>query len=628
MLPCRSVLTVLCAAVSFVPCFGQTQATFQTRTQQLNSYQFPSSSPSVYAVDLNNDGIQDLIQVPTSTLRANSFQVYLAKGDGTFTPGYSFTFSDNPGATIVPTIGDFNGDGNADIVFTLTGTNLVATFLGNGDGTFQTPVFQNLAGDTTPFTAAATVAADYNQDGKLDLVATTQVATSTGPITYINIFFGNGDGTFNFPQISLQEQVTGSGPTGWLGVGDFDGDGNMDIAYLSFSNCELGSNNCQASVHVLYGENSGTLNAQYIDATPYTSTSANMSFAAGDLNSDGRSDLFGLVGYGPQQLVTLYGESDRTMPVYTQTVDSTYNLSVNPSGPALALGDFNGDVRMDLAVQGTTSTGSQVFAIFLGTGSPGSFTEQTVPMPAVPSSTVTNQPPLVGAFTNDPYGRPDILSLNETNNDNTNMGYATLIEAIDTTNGGFWGGCAFPTKGAGISLCSPGSVMASGPLTFDASANSFGQIRKVELWVDGQKLGEQFHAWEQRAWFDLANVSLAPGNHAATLFAAEIDNHLQSLNFNFSVVNCAAPSSPGVNICSPEDGTAVSSPVQATAAATVDGTIQRMEVWVDGVKEYSTFNSNALSTSIPVSPGSHQFAYFAVNTAGVKYLSTSTVTVK
>ena len=133
----------------------------------------------------------------------------------------------------------------------------------NGDGTFNTPVFQNLTGDTTPFTAAATVAADYNQDGKLDLVATTHVASSTGTITYINIFFGNGDGTFNCPEISIQEPTDGSS-TGWLGVGDFDGDGNMDIAYLLFSNCELGSNNCQSSVHVLYGENSGTLNAQYI----------------------------------------------------------------------------------------------------------------------------------------------------------------------------------------------------------------------------------------------------------------------------------------------------------------------------------------------------------------------------
>ncbi len=627
MLPCRRVFTLLCAVGSFVPCFGQTDAAFQIETQQLNSYKFPSASPTVYAVDLNNDGVQDLIQVPATESPANSFQVYLGKGDGTFTPGYSFTFSDNPGSNIIPTIGDFNGDGNADIVFTLAGTNLVATFLGKGDGTFQTPIFQSLTGSSEPFGTAAAVAADFNQDGKPDLVATTTVANSTNTLVYINVFHGNGDGTFDPSEISIQEPATGSS-SNWLAVGDFDGDGTMDIAYLLFTNCGLGSSNCQAAVHVLYGVNSATSNPGFIDTTPYTSNQSNLSLAVGDLNSDGKSDLFGLSGFGPQQLVTLYGEGDRTMSVFTQTVNSAYNLPTNPIGPALALGDFNGDARMDLAVQGSDSSGSQVFAVFLSNGSLGAFEEQIVPLPVNVSSFSDLQPPLVGAFTNDFYGRPDIISLDESNNDNTNMGFATVIEAVDKTNGGFWGGCPYPTKGTGINMCAPIAVSANGPLTFDASANSFGDLRKIELWVDGKKLGEQFHAWEQRAWFDLGNVSVTPGNHSATLFAADIDNHLQSLNFNFSVVNCTAPSAPGVNVCSPANGSTVSSPVQATAAATVSGAIQKMEVWVDGVKKFSTFGANALATSITLPPGSHRFDYYAVNTQGQKYLTTTFATVK
>jgi FG-GAP-like repeat/Bacterial Ig domain len=618
------VLTLLCAAVSFVPCFGQTQATFQTQTQNLNSYQFPSSAPSVYPVDLNNDGIQDLVQVPSTANPANGFQVYLAKGDGTFTPGYSYTFSNNPGSNIIPVIGDFNGDGNADIVFILSGTNLIATFLGNGDGTFQTPIFQNVVGSSTPFGAAATVSADYNHDGKLDIVATTETNESTSTLTTIVVLPGNGDGTFGFPEIQYQEP-NGS-PSNWLGVGDFDNDGNMDVAYLLFTNCGLGSSDCQASLHVLYG--SGTATGGFTDTTPYTSSQPIMSFAAGDLNSDGTTDLFGIVGDTPQQLVTLYGASDRTMPVYTQNVDSNYFLSENGQGPGMALGDFNGDAQMDLVVQGADSSGSQVFALFLSTGSPGAFTEQIVDLPLPSYTASSSQSPLVGAFASDYFARPDIITLSETNNANTEMGYATILEALNQTNGGFWGGCAFPSSGLGISLCSPGTLVANNPLTFDASANSFGEIRKIELWVDGVKLNEQFHAWEQRAWFDDGNVTIAPGNHSATLFATDIDNRLQSLTFNLTVVNCTAPSSPGVNVCSPANGTTVSSPVQATAAATVTGTILRMEVWVDGVKEYSTFGANALSTSIPLASGSHQFGYYAVNTAGQKWLTLSNVTVQ
>jgi hypothetical protein len=619
------VLTLMCAAVSFVPCFGQTQATFQTQTQNLNSYQFPSSAPSVYSVDLNNDGIQDLVQVPTAANPANGFQVYLAKGDGTFTAGYSYTFSSNPGDTVIPVIGDFNNDGNADIVFIVASTDTLATFLGKGDGTFQTPTFQNVVGSSTPFSMAATVAADYNHDGKLDIVVTTYTSSSSSTIFTINILPGNGDGTFGPPEISYQ-MPTGS-PSNWLGVGDFDGDGNMDVAYELFTNCGLGSNDCQASLHVLYGSGSST--GAFTDSTPYTTSQSIMSFAAGDLNSDGTTDLFGIVGDTPEQLVTLYGKNDRTMPVYTQNVNSSYYLTENGQAPGMALGDFNGDTQMDLVVQGSTASGSQVFAVFLAAGSPGTFTEQIVPLPLTESSASSSQPPLVGAFESDPYGRPDIITLNETNNDNTNMGYATVTVALNKTNGGFWGGCAFPTKGEGFSLCSPtAALMASGPLTFNASANSFGDLRKIELWIDGNKIGQQFHAWEQRAWFDMGNVNLAPGSHTAVFFAADIDNHLQGLTYDFQIVNCAAPTSPGVNVCSPTNGSKVSSPVQATAAATVTGTIQRMEVWVDGVKEYSTFGDNALTTSISLTAGSHQFGYYAVNTAGQKWLTLSNVTVK
>jgi hypothetical protein len=81
-------------------------------------------------------------------------------------------------------------------------------------------------------------------------------------------------------------------------------------------------------------------------------------------------------------------------------------------------------------------------------------------------------------------------------------------------------------------------------------------------------------------------------------------------------------------VCSPVNGSSVGSPVQATAAATVTGTIQRMEVWVDGVKKYSTYNTNSLSTSISLPAGSHRFDFYAVNTAGAKWVSTVYSTVK
>jgi hypothetical protein len=91
---------------------------------------------------------------------------------------------------------------------------------------------------------------------------------------------------------------------------------------------------------------------------------------------------------------------------------------------------------------------------------------------------------------------------------------------------------------------------------------------------------------------------------------------------------CTAPSTPGVNVCSPVNGSTVSSPVSAQAKATITGTLARMEVWVDGVKKFTETTSTTLSTSITLATGSHRFDFYAVNTAGTKWLTTVNATVK
>jgi hypothetical protein len=81
---------------------------------------------------------------------------------------------------------------------------------------------------------------------------------------------------------------------------------------------------------------------------------------------------------------------------------------------------------------------------------------------------------------------------------------------------------------------------------------------------------------------------------------------------------CAAPASDGVNICSPASGSSVSSPVQVTATAKVTGTLSSVQLWIDGVKKYST-RSSTLNTSVSLSAGSHRFAVLATNAAGQKW---------
>jgi hypothetical protein len=91
---------------------------------------------------------------------------------------------------------------------------------------------------------------------------------------------------------------------------------------------------------------------------------------------------------------------------------------------------------------------------------------------------------------------------------------------------------------------------------------------------------------------------------------------------------CSAPTSPGVNVCAPANGSTVSSPVAVQAKATITGTLARMEVWVDGVKKYTETTSTTLSTSIALAAGTHSFHVYAVNTAGTKWLGAVSATVK
>jgi hypothetical protein len=92
--------------------------------------------------------------------------------------------------------------------------------------------------------------------------------------------------------------------------------------------------------------------------------------------------------------------------------------------------------------------------------------------------------------------------------------------------------------------------------------------------------------------------------------------------------SCSAPTSAGVHICSPASGASVSSPVLVTATSKVTGTIVSTQLWVDGVKNFNAPGTTTLTTSVTLAAGSHRFAVIATNTAGTKWESTVTATVK
>lgn len=212
--------------------------------------------------NFNNDGREDLALLSLDSSNTSSpLYVLLSKGDGTFQP----TLVDNvPGIATNLTAGDFNHDGNLDIVVTDPEDAVnpsVLVFLGRGDGTFASPASYSTG---TLFTNDVKVA-DFNGDGQIDLA----VGTEQG----IFFFAGERDGTFQPP-------VKTSTPFSVLRtfLGDFNGDGTPDLAMTG---------NGDLSVSLARGNGDGTLQAPL----PFEATYFPRGFTAGDFNADGSFDL-------------------------------------------------------------------------------------------------------------------------------------------------------------------------------------------------------------------------------------------------------------------------------------------------------------------------------------------------
>ena len=224
--------------------------------------------------------------------------------------------------------------------------------------------------------------------------------------------------------------------------------------------------------------------------------------------------------------------------------------------------------------------------------------------------------------------RPDLALNLSPNPSSPPCNTPSYLMALVNQDSGWFGPCAYPQAGQGWNVCAAGTSSGT-QNTFRAAASSFGKMRKIELWVDGKKVQEQWHAWEQHAFFQW-NGSFSAGTHSATFYAADVDNRLQRYNFSFTgggAGSCSAPSSDGVHVCSPVNGSTVNSPAQATATAKISGALARMEVWVDGVKKYSETTSLTLNTSVSLAAGKHRFDFYAVNTAGTKWETTVYATV-
>ena len=179
------------------------------------SYELPDTDlvTDIDVGDLNGDGNLD-IAVALGYDVAN-VQVLFGKGDGNFTVGALLSTLDHgagagAGASVV-LVGDFNGDGHADLFTVNVDDNTDSILLGTGAGSFAAARLTNGNAGNDLY------AADINHDGKLDIVGTGGVS------------LGHGDGTFaplaSFANHGLAPFVDRLES---FVLADFNGDGHPD----------------------------------------------------------------------------------------------------------------------------------------------------------------------------------------------------------------------------------------------------------------------------------------------------------------------------------------------------------------------------------------------------------------
>lgn len=379
---------------------------------------------------------------------------------------------------------DFNQDGKLDLAIAgiSYGTaGVVTILLGNGDGTFKQGTNLTVSGN------ASTIAlADFNGDHKPD------IAVSDGAAYMTWLFAGNGDGTF-----TLSDTEYYGGNT--LVAGDFNADGKQDLAFASSD-----------GVGLFLGNGDGTVSNLIV--APLSNV---MSLAVGDFYGTRIQTL------AAQVTVDLGAESYDTYVYSLRFADGELcveNQNMIGDGNALlysyiAGGDLNGDFKTDIFLSGGFAMTGGLSSYMLGEGKGrfgalqdiGNAIGTNTAFPLIRDLNLDSRNDVAAAWNNYffPSGGPEVLI-------NTNA----------TVN------CAPPPANKlSVNICAPknGATVAS-KYTFKGAGNALNGIAKrMELWIDGKKVAQDLEDQLK------ASVSLSAGPHTASFVVVDsFDNYASS----------------------------------------------------------------------------------------------------
>jgi len=423
---------------------------------------------------------------------------------------------------------------------------------------------------------APTAQADLNGDGLLDIVSPGAQLNPSMNGFYVTL--SNLNGSYQAPVFYAPPY---QGNPSAVALGDFNGDGKVDVAEVEDTH----------DYYIFLNSGNGKLAPSWNFATQ--STSRNDAIATADFNHDGKLDLVIVsVIPGQTQLEILPGKGDGTF-------SAPVVFDANAKGGSLLVGDFDADGKADVAiVAGTCQRDVGCFTnvrVYYGDGKGGFSAPTAIDYPTADYYFMVSNDidqdghsDLIGT-SGQAVPQPVVRILHGTTARTFTVQDVPLTKAVAP---GFVPVDVADFNGDGIKDIAVIENDANGSTVAVLSGiagGTYGAEQTVYTTAPPYLQSLSAGRYNGDTKPDLVSYYSLDGSNYDTKLV-----FLRNTTKGGKFPGCAPPAaSQGIAVCSPVNGSTVTSPVRFHIGANFTLPLRKTEVWIDGVKVKESFNSYA-----------------------------------